>query len=410
MRIGILTSVHPPMDTRIYFKQALSLARAGHTVYLVARDGGNPAQVEYVPVPASRSRWGRLRTVFQVMRHALRLRCDAYHIHDPELLPIGILVKLITRSRLVYDVHENVRGQIRNKYWIPRGLRGAISRLYGAVERVCLHWIDQVILAEDSYVGSYRKHRVTVVRNYPIIPSAVQSTRRRHYTGRPVIAYCGVVARIRGGLEMIEAVGLLRQRFPDLELRVIGPFSPQSFRGEMSALIRKHGLSDHVRLLGRLPLDQALCELEKCDIGLAVLHPDANYLESLPTKMFDYMSLRLPVVVSNFPLWKSIVEKARCGMAVDPLRPGEIAEAIGAINISDEKLRALGENGRRAVLERYTWRVEESKLLRIYAEGSRGDPESPRDRSDAFFEVVPSGEVDEPPVTVSTLASGGRSR
>ena len=387
MRIGILTSVHTPLDTRVYFKQARSLARAGHEVVLVAREGGSPTGIEHVPLPVPRSRLARVGTNLRVLERALHLRCDVYHLHDPELLPIGVLVKAVTGAQLVYDVHENVRHQILNKFWIARPLRQMVARGYDLVERVCLRWVDRVVLAEDSYAAEYRAADFVVVRNYPILAAEPREQVERTYSGRPILAYVGMVTELRGGLEMLDAVAILKRRFLDVELRVIGPFLPDSFGNRMRERVAALGLEESVRFFGRLPMDAALREVRQCDVGLALLHPDANYLESLPTKMFEYMSMRLPVVVSHFPLWKRIVETAGCGVAVDPCDPEAIAGAVASISATSSRLRELGDRGRRAVVEQYSWAVEERKLLDLYT--SLGTPKS---RSQSAPEpVVSSG-------------------
>lgn len=284
----------------------------------------------------------------------------------PKLLPASVIVKLLTRARVIYDVHENVREQIRNKYWIPRRLRGIVTFLYGFAEHVCLRWVDQVILAEDSYVDAYRRGRVTVVRNYPILPSAVASPEPRSYSDHPILGYCGVVAEIRGALEMIAVLAALRDRFPRAELRIIGPCLPEDLAIRMQALAADLDVADGLTLFGRMPLDRALVEVARCDIGLALLRPDPNYVSSLPTKMFEYMSLRMPVVVSDFPLWSSIVEGTECGIAVDPSATATIAARIGVLASDPREMRRLGENGRRAVIERYSWTAEERKLFAVY--------------------------------------------
>lgn len=364
MKIGILTSAHPPMDTRVYFKQARTLAGAGHSVYLVARAGGDIRDVHYVPVPIPASRFARLVTCIQVLKRAAQLQCDVYHIHDPELLPGAVLLKLLTRKRLVYDVHEKVRKQILNRYWIPPWLRGTVARAYGAIERLCLPWVDHVVFAYDEeHVGS----NVTIVRNYPILSMESESPPIRRGSAGPILVYCGTVAEIRGGLEMVEATALLRERFPYVELRVIGSFFPESFEARVRARVAELDLTDHVRLVGRVPLDTALREVEKCDLGLALPHPDPNLIDSPATKLFEYMWLRLPVVASNFAAWRAVIERFECGVAVDPLSPKSIADAIAALAADPERMRRLGENGKAAVLEHYSWQAEAQKLLAIYA-------------------------------------------
>ena len=106
--------------------------------------------------------------------------------------------------------------------------------------------------------------------------------------------------------------------------------------------------------------------LAQARVGVATLHPDPNYLGSLPTKLFEYMAAGLPVVASNFPLWKEIVEGNKCGLTVNPLDPEEIAHAIEYLINHPDEARRMGENGRQAVLEKYNWETEGKKLLALY--------------------------------------------
>lgn len=99
--------------------------------------------------------------------------------------------------------------------------------------------------------------------------------------------------------------------------------------------------------------------------GLVTLHPTPACLGSFPVKKFEYMAAGLPVIASNFPLWREI-EGNECGVCVDPFDPVAIAAAIDRLVDDSDLARRMGENGRRAVHERYNWGVEEKKLLALY--------------------------------------------
>ena len=112
---------------------------------------------------------------------------------------------------------------------------------------------------------------------------------------------------------------------------------------------------------------KAVCEvLGRSVAGLVTLHPTINYLDSLPVKLFEYMSASIPVIASNFPFWHEIVKGNECGLLVDPLNPSEIAQAIDRLARNPDQARSMGEKGRKAVEERYNWGVEEGKLLAMY--------------------------------------------
>jgi glycosyltransferase involved in cell wall biosynthesis len=100
--------------------------------------------------------------------------------------------------------------------------------------------------------------------------------------------------------------------------------------------------------------------------GLVTLKPLVNYLDSLPVKMFEYMEAGIPVIASNFPYWKSIVEPIDCGICVDPQDPEAIRKAILELVNNPVKAHEMGKKGREAIWTKYNWSIEEQKLLSFY--------------------------------------------
>ena len=105
-----LTNVHSPLDQRIYYKEAFSLAAAGYEVCVA---GPGPSDMEgvrggvrVVTVPRGRGVSGRLVNALALFRKAASMRADIYHFHDPELLPLGLLLRL-TGGKVIYDCHEH---------------------------------------------------------------------------------------------------------------------------------------------------------------------------------------------------------------------------------------------------------------------------------------------------------------
>jgi glycosyltransferase involved in cell wall biosynthesis len=121
-----------------------------------------------------------------------------------------------------------------------------------------------------------------------------------------------------------------------------------------------------VHLVGYLPPQEGWRRMADFDLGLAVLEPIPNYLESYPTKVFEYMSLGIPPIVSDFPLYRRIVAKHRCGVLVDPLDAEAIARAIIRLKENPAEAAEMGARGRKAASEFYSWESEQAKLLRFY--------------------------------------------
>jgi glycosyltransferase involved in cell wall biosynthesis len=117
---------------------------------------------------------------------------------------------------------------------------------------------------------------------------------------------------------------------------------------------------------GRVDRDGVREVMARCRAGLVTLLPMPSYLDALPIKMFEYMSAELPVIASDFPLWRGIVTQHGCGVCVDPTRPDAIARAIGELVDDPARVAALGQAGRAAVLSTYNWPQAERELLALY--------------------------------------------
>ncbi len=367
MRIAILTSVHAPLDVRILQKEGTSLATAGHIVTLLARDQPNAAQdieargLTFVPLQAGPSRLARIALWKQIVGHLRRLDVDAWHFHDPELLPVAVFARWLLRRNvaLVYDAHEDLPKDILDKYWIPKRTRRVVSRIAGAVERWGTGRCDLVITATDS-IGqrlAMSSKFCRVVHNYPLSLSPEPPD----HTARPVRAiFAGGTSRKRGIMELIDAMRLVTS---DLELHLVGGFLNDAFESELRA-----ACPANVIIHGEVPFSEVAGHLSKAHIGVLTFLPVPNHVEALPNKLFEYMRAGLAVLASDFPLWRPLVVDIGCGVTVDPEQPAAIARALESLAADPDARREMGERGVAAVRDRFSWSVAESVLLAAYEE------------------------------------------
>jgi glycosyltransferase involved in cell wall biosynthesis len=116
----------------------------------------------------------------------------------------------------------------------------------------------------------------------------------------------------------------------------------------------------------RLVPDEAWRMTARCHVGLAVLRGIPNNYAIEPTKLFEYMGLGMPLIASNYPTYRAVVEGTSCGLCVDPDAPAEIADAIEWIMDHPTQAAEMGRRGREAVIREFNWERESRKLLRLY--------------------------------------------
>jgi hypothetical protein len=362
-----MTTVHPRTDTRIRVKETPSLAQASGTVVtLFVQDGKGDEQdvvrrvsVVDTGVPQKSRLLRMTKGSWKMYRAVKAARPEIAHFHDPELIPVGLLLK-VAGIKVIYDVHEDVPRQILGKPWLPAWLRRPVSWLIEFAERVATKVFDGFVVATPTIAARFPDQRTITVENFPIIDELVVTSAIPYPERPPRFGYVGDISLARGARNMVLALEKLGGS--DHALELAGAYQPPSFQDELESLagwsrVNFHGWVERGKVANLLGSVRA---------GLVVLHPTINYLDSLPVKMFEYMATSLPVIASDFPLWRSIIDEARCGLLVDPLDPPAIAAAMRWILDHPGEAQAMGESGRRAVERQFNWNSASRKLTAFY--------------------------------------------
>ncbi|CCQ54419.1 glycosyltransferase family 4 protein [Crocosphaera watsonii] len=363
-KIVHITSVHTYEDTRILLKECSSLASNHYKTYLVAPNAPlegctiNKVNVIRGIKDIHINRVERVtKSLYQTYKTAKDLDADLYHFHDPELIPVGLSLKN-KGKKVIYDVHEDLPRQTLSKDYIPQGIRTITSFGLERIENFAVKYFDALVTATPHIRDRFLKlgcHAVDI-NNYPII-SELHIPNLDWQEKEKAVCYVGGITEIRGIFTMIEAMSQV-----DGALLLGGNF----FYSQEQEQAKKMKGWSNVKELGYLNRMEVGQTLAKSMAGLVVLHPTMNYLDSLPVKMFEYMSAGLPVIASNFPLWKEIIEGNNCGICVDPLDTKEISQAIQWIFEHPQEAQKMGKNARRAVENKYNWENEAKKLLSLY--------------------------------------------
>lgn len=368
-RVLHVTTVHSVYDTRIYEKQCLSLRQRGWSVHLIATDEARftDRQPPHVMVRLVRvCKWRAARVLFSsvsLLPILFDRRFKIVHVHDPELLPLCVLLQATGRI-VVFDMHEDIPRQILQKHWLPSWSRKTLSAAYRMIERLVLPWIP-VVFAENSYPQSRPYVRRSVmVRNYPSIDRVRVYRETRHHDVFTAV-YVGDVTAVRGVETMCEAVVALRAEGLAIDLEIIGRCSDDVAR----RLAERHsGSNSSIRFLGRLPYEEAMRRASKAHVGLSLLWPLPNYADSLPTKILEYFLLGLPVVASTGTLGGRLVAEARGGRVVDARSSHQLQCALRELAKDAPAREAMAQAGMHYTRERFDWEQEADRLDAFYRE------------------------------------------
>lgn len=363
MKVCHMTSVHGRYDGRILEKECITLSKNGYDVTLLVNDQKNNEIIEGVKIISTmfkpQNRVGRILGVQKVMYlKAIEIDADVYHFHDPELIPVGNRLKRMNK-KVIFDSHEDTPVEIEEKIWIPRLLRKIISTVYRIYEKHSIGKYDALISVTPHVVDRFLKSnsKTVMITNYPLLEKTCETDKVRGRT----ICFAGAINETWKHESIIKAIDNIEKT----NYILAGPIS----RNYLKKLESQRGWKN-VDYRGEISKTDVLSSIYLiASVGIAL-----NYSKQLSVgggtlgnnKFFEYMQAKLPIICSDYKLWKDIVEKHNCGLAVDPNNEEEIKNAIKYMLDNPDEAKKMGENGHKAMLKFFNWEEQGKALMCLY--------------------------------------------
>ena len=330
---------------------------------LIVADGKGNEKINEIDIHDVGLYHGRLRrfvvSAIKIRKIAFALDCDIYHFHDPELIFVGLSLKR-KRKKVIFDMHENIPVDISEKEYIPKWIRKAVVAVYTLIERYSVRRFDAVITTIEGTTSRVRRYNPNVefITNYPIVED---DHYHREESPSATLCFAGGVIPNWQHKEIIQAVNPI----PDIQYFLAGP-DAVNYIQELRQLDGWH----KVVYLGDIPFEEVKELYRKSYIGVAIYiycnRLDGHNGTLSVTKLFEFMQWEMPVICTDFVLWKRIIDEEKCGICVNPYDIDAIRNAIQYLIDNPDEARQMGINGRKAVLTKYNWKTQEEKLLSLY--------------------------------------------
>lgn len=399
MNILMILNDRFPPDIRLE-KEIPALEAAGHRVVVVASEDASERekQVNFEIIRLrmeSRSRFRRIAFKLSNLDFVLawellaRLRQshpdfkpDAVHVHDLLWAQFGAAIAEMLKAKLVLDFHENYpaaleaykanrvllsdqqnrfQGQLADTLYYPHGR-------WLRYERQMVQRADRVIVVVPEALDRFREtgqplDKFFIVSNTED-PKKFKPAAKRNSSDLFTISYIGGGGIHRGIDTLIRSAEYITKR--NFKIVIVGLKPGSGFRSYIEKIVDHLERKSNVELVDWVPASQVQQHIANSDLA-AVPHNDFEHTQTtVPHKLFQYMAMHKPVLVSDVRPLKRIVEECQCGVVFKADSPESCGQKIEWMMNNREAAEQLGANGRKATEGPYHWQRDAFNLVKLY--------------------------------------------
>ena len=357
-------------DARIYYRMCYGLAERGLSAVLVAPETPTEDMVVQCSAWNGRlARTSRSRRIGLALRAALAEKADVYHIHEQELIPVALVLKILHPSAaVVFDAREDYPALMRMKYWIPKPLRPLLALTAHGANLIAGLCLDGIVAADPDVENDFRllgAKRTCVYYNFPTL-SLFAPGRAVPPAARVDLVYVGGMSDRTGIFVLLDALALLAQEGIRPTVRLAGYTDGVGGQKTIRNGIDFRGLTAQVELRGTLPYEEVPAWIRSGRIGLVPLLSLPKFMKNITTKTFEYWACGLPVIASNLPPIHPFLTDGYNGVLFEPGSARDLARAIRLLLAAPAQGEAMGRNGQQQVYEIWNNGSQTADLLSFY--------------------------------------------
>ncbi len=361
IKICHISTVHSLYDDRIFYKECVSLAKAGFEVNLAIAHSKKTSLsgVQILPLKKHKNRLKRfIFGSWNAFWVALKSGAKICHFHDPELMFTGILLRIFGR-KVIYDVHEDLPKQVLYKPWINSPtVRKITSKLIYIAEQFSCLFFNGIVTVTDDIFRKYKPKKTIIIRNLPLLSMGKNIKKKIvRPAEKTIFIYAGGLSPVRGIKEVITAFEAVKKQS---ELWLLGDWESIEYK---NACLNSSNES-YIKYLGYKKMEEVYEYIAVADVGIAMLYPIKNFVTSLPVKAFEYMRFAKPILMSDFEYWKEIF--AGAAIFSDPKNTAQIAEKLNDLAGNKQEREKLGKQGLQKIESELSWEKEAEILIDFY--------------------------------------------
>lgn len=315
-RIVLASLLKPIDDARMYEKLGITLT-SRYEVYIIGQAGKSASAISnlhFIQLPAhARLSYRRLFAPWHVLRAVSRIRPHLLIVCTAELLPVALCARFLWGVKIIYDIQENyVRNILHGNAW-PRHLRPLLALTVRIIEYVTSLTVSHFLLAEQTYADELKFIRkdFTIVENKLVRTGHTFDVPSRRKGTSPLqrkqlrLLFSGTLAETTGVFTAISLARRLYQDGANIQLSIVGYAAQEGVRADIKKLTRDCSFIELAGIDSLVPHSTILEAIAQADFGIVAYPKNISTWESYPTKLYEYMGYRLPILLIDNPRWIS---------------------------------------------------------------------------------------------------------